>query len=617
MTPRLADGELEEIRERNDLVALVSEYTRLKKTGKNYSGLCPFHKEKTPSFVVDSGKQLYHCFGCGEGGDVFSFVMKIESLEFPEAIQRLADRVGYKPKYQQVRAGEGRGAANKEKIYRINQLAKDFYRKSLKETAFGQECLQYLLKRGYTEETIDFFEIGSCTEKWAGFAEYALDKGISLSDLLASGLAIRSEKSSRGFYDQFRHRIIFPITDVMDRVVAFGGRVIDDSLPKYVNSPETPVYQKGKVVYGLSKAKGDMVKQDQALIVEGYTDVMAFHQCGIYNVVASLGTALTIDQIRLIARFTNNIVLVFDSDTAGEKATERGIDLLKEYNGNIALFNQHNINLSAVVLPSGMDPADYMLSHGKEEFSKLLEQARPLIDFTIDSIISRFDLTSAQGKLAAIDRILEFLSTLSSRIVQEEYIKVVAEKLSVEEERLMRELIERNRRARGRISQGRVEQKKQFFPYDRLEREALRLIIHDVGEARKILLNLEEDVFQSGPNKDIFRLLKDGLKGSKETDVSQLLSAIEREELRRLFSSLLFEEREYENEKTCQEVFYMLKELDLKRQISILPRKMEKLSQQGDQEEADRLFEEILRLEGQRRALQEERINQDHLMEGQ
>jgi hypothetical protein len=202
-------------------------------------------------------------------------------------------------------------------------------------------------------------------------------------------------------------------------------------------------------------------------------------------------------------------------------------------------------------------------------------------------------------------------------MVQEEYIKVVAERLSMEEERLMRELIERNRRARGRISQGMMEQKKQLSPYDLLEREALRLIIHDVGEARKILLNLEEDIFQSGPNKDIFKILKDGLKGPEEVDVSQLLSAIEREELRKLFSSLLFEEREYENERICQEVFYRLKELDLKRQISILRRKMENLSQQGDQEEADRLFQEILRLEGQRRALQEERINQDHLIEGQ
>ena len=379
MPKSLKEGEIEELKSRSDIQSILSGYMNLKKTGKSYSGLCPFHKEKTPYFTVDPLKQLYQCFGCGAGGDVINFIMKIENLAFMEAAEFLARKVDYNLKYIHT---EGPGKAEKKsRLVELNELAKKYYNYILLNNRAGARALSYLEKRGFKKEIVEKFEVGFCPAGWSNFSEFALKHGFKNAELLDSGLSIQSSKEKDKIYDRFRERIMFPIKDVVGRTIAFGGRIMQDGnlsvnsknasymgKAKYINTPETRIYSKSRNIYGIFDSKNSIVDNDRVLIVEGYTDVMAIHQAGINYAVASLGTALTTEQVEIIGRFTKNFILVFDSDTAGMSASMRGIERLKEYNERLDLFHESNIDMRVAILEPGFDPADYIFKKGNEAF---------------------------------------------------------------------------------------------------------------------------------------------------------------------------------------------------------------------------------------------------------
>ncbi|MFH1584290.1 MAG: DNA primase [Actinomycetota bacterium] len=608
--------DVEEVRNKSDIVEIVSQYVKLKKSGKRFMGLCPFHPEKKPSFTVDSTKQLFHCFGCEAGGDIFSFIMKIENIDFSGALQLLADRVGYTLRRDKYGIPSSERKKIKERLYEIHRLAKNFYVKNL-YSENAAHIRRYLNSRGFKSTTIKQFELGYAPNRWDGLTNYAINSGFNVHELLQSGLAVESSKTKRGCYDLFRDRIMFPIWDLTGKVIAFGGRTLKEEIAKYINSPETMIYKKKKTVYGINKAKEQIVKDDRVIVVEGYTDILALNQEGIKNCVASLGTALTIEQIRLLNRFTNNIITIFDADTAGEAATERGIELLKEYNGNMELYHQYNVNMSAVSLPSGYDPAKFIMEKKDKSIIDLVNKAEPLVDFTLKSILERRDTSTINGKLKTAYDTVNFISDLPSRILQEEYIKKVAQKIDMSEERLFSYLSDVNKKKRKQTltsirrktyPKAEVEfDETKISPQTSIELEAISIIIQSEEKPREILFELEKDDFKYPPAREIFTLLKGGIIEEKYNKIYNIIDDLTSTASKKLFNKLLFEERKYENPLIIsREIYCRIKEFELRRQISDIKGEMAKHDSKS--KTYDELFKKLLNIEEKIRKLKERKI---------
>ena len=421
----IPESTLEEILSRVDIVELISGYIPLKRVGRSYKALCPFHHEKTPSFIVNPDKQIFHCFGCSAGGNAFGFLMQHERLEFPEAIEALAKRTGVI--IHEASAAERKTQNLSEQLYKINEAAAHFYSDQL-HAPEGEPALKYLLKRGLTKETIQKFKIGYAQDKWDGLLNYLRSKGFVLGLIEKSGLIIA--KDNGGYYDRFRKRILIPIHDTKGRTVAFGARVLDNSLPKYINSPETPVYSKSKVLFGLDLNNEEIRLKDLAVIVEGYFDLIFPYQAGVKNITASCGTALTQEQIRLLKRYSRNVVLVYDSDNAGQMATLRSIDTLIE----------EGLNVMAARLPEGYDPDSFARRFGPEGFQKLITEAKDIFDYKLEFLKSKYAPLTIPNKSRAASEMLSLISKFNNTVAKSAYIKKLAEELSLDENSLLLEL---------------------------------------------------------------------------------------------------------------------------------------------------------------------------------
>ncbi|MDD3631572.1 MAG: DNA primase [Atribacterota bacterium] len=423
---RYSEDILDEIRNRIDIVALISEYVPLKKSGKGYKGLCPFHQEKTPSFMVDEQKQIFHCFGCGEGGNIYTFIMKIEKLNFPEAVKLLANKAGVQlPVYEKQ---NNKSIQEKELIFRLNGITADYYQKNLFSPQ-GKRALNYLLKRNFSEEIIKKFYLGYALPGFEHLVHFLTSKKIGQTDLFKAGLAFRSSKTG-GTLDYFRDRIIFPIFNLQGKIIAFGGRVLDEKLPKYLNSPETPVYYKAKNLYGLFQAKQSIRQKNQVIIMEGYTDVLIAHQFGFDNAVASLGTALTGQQISLLKRFADEILIAFDSDSAGKSATLRSLGLVKKA----------GLAVKIVYLPPDSDPADIILQKGEPFFANLIKDALPLFDYKLKILLQQYNPASSQGKVNIVKELFSDLADIGSDIELHSEVKKIAERLHLTEDSILIDL---------------------------------------------------------------------------------------------------------------------------------------------------------------------------------
>ncbi len=411
---RISEDKIQEIRDRTDIVEVVSSYLPLKRSGVNNQGLCPFHQEKSPSFNVNSARQIFHCFGCGVGGNVFSFLMRMEGLSFPDAVRRLGEKVGIEVEEEAVSPAEVRRREERERLLRINEVAGGFYHQTLLEDDAGVAGRRYLRQRGYEGETVRAFQLGFAPEGWESLAKHLAGKNFSSEDVQKAGL-VRPGKQDRGDYDLFRNRLLFPIHDLQGRMVAFGGRVLDDSLPKYINSPETAVYHKGQTLYGLYQARDAMRRSDEALVVEGYFDVLALHRAGFAGAVATCGTALTADHARLLKRYADKILLVFDEDAAGRQATFRAMDALLPV----------GLSVSVVPLPTGEDPDSLIKARGEEGFRNCLEAARPVLEVFIEEQL-RINDQSVEGCARAAEQVLERIRRLPGDLERSLYLQRLA-----------------------------------------------------------------------------------------------------------------------------------------------------------------------------------------------
>jgi len=434
--PHLVD----EVRLASDLVAVVSDYVTLKKSGRNFLGLCPFHPEKTPSFNVNSDKQFFHCFGCGAGGNVFTFIQRQQNISFPESVRLLAKRAGIA--IPEPDAEEATVAQEKDALYFVNKMTAEFFQQMLFDN-MGRPAREYMHKRGFNDEALKTFGIGYAPNAWEKLTQLAREKSVNLEVMALAGLVNPrdSEKGKGGFYDRFRHRVMFPIYNLSGSVVAFGGRrfVDDDDSPKYMNSPETPIYHKGAVLYGLYHGRDALKAADRVVVVEGYLDLMRMHLCGFQNAVATSGTALTEQQARLILRYTKNVTLLFDSDTAGQAATLRGADILVE----------NGLAVAVATLSAGDDPDSFLVKNPATAMQQILQTAPPLLEFKI--------LTGAtSAKVAPTDpvakrteqlrSIAETLARVQDGLERQTLVHNMAERLQIDE-RILWEEVGRLRRA--------------------------------------------------------------------------------------------------------------------------------------------------------------------------
>ena len=632
MSRSLKDGEIDELKSRADIHNIVSGYVSLKKSGKSYSGLCPFHKEKTPSFSVDPGKQLYHCFGCGEGGDIISFIEKIENMDFIEAIELIANKIGYKLKYNMSGASRESGKA-RNRIYEINELAKKYFQFILHNSKSGNAPLDYLKKRGFSDKTIQEFEVGYSMDLWNNFTDFILKRGFKEKEITDSGLAIESTKKPGAIYDRFRGRLMFPIEDIIGKPIGFGGRILAEKSgtarqnAKYINTPETRVYSKSKNIYRIHQAKNHIVKSDEVLIVEGYTDVMALYQSGILNAVASLGTALTSDQIKILGRFTKNIVLVFDSDQAGINASLKGIERLKEYNERLDLYFESNLNIKVAVLEKGYDPAEFILKKGKENFLERVKKAQDIIDFTIDIILEKHEIGDLSGKLKASDDLIKFIMTLSSSIIQEECVKKIALRLNLRENLLLEEMQKKKNAPRSNESyldrsKNLEEKKEKVLPYKKVEIEALKLIINGLGNKLDEFLDLGSGYFRFEDTKELYEVLTKEIneagKNNKRVNFPiKIPSGILKDPgTKKLYNFILFSEIYYNEDEidpASDEILNNLRKIYISEEIEYVRKKMieydnaKKKSSIEEIEKLDRkhdnLYQRLIKLEQKKQNL--------------
>ncbi len=525
MATFIPEDKITAIKNSADIVEIISESVLLKKAGKNYLGLCPFHSEKTPSFTVSPEKQIFYCFGCGEGGNIFSFLMKKEGLAFPEAARMLARRCGIEIPTREMSPEQKRRMSERESLLAINRQAMDFFRHRLLDSTAEKNAMAYLNTRGIKKEIIDSFCLGYAPTGWDNLAKFFTEKKISHTLAEKSGLIV-PRKSKSGFYDRFRDRIIFPIFDVGRQVIGFGGRILDDTLPKYLNSPETPLYNKSRSLYGLHYAKEKCRESNSVFIVEGYFDLIALHQHGILNSVATLGTSLTHEHVRILRGFigkTGKVVLVYDSDAAGIKAAQR----------SIPVFDKGFVDAQILVLPTGYDPDSYLFEFGSDAFLNAVSGAQGVMPFLIDSAMKKHGL-SIEGKIRIISDLKEPLSSINDSVARSLYIKELAERIGIDEIAVLEKIREKTD---GKVTRQTSIQKKG----SRFERQIIAMML----QFPKILPEISKrnvlDLFEDQTLKSIGEnILRNPSYSNGQ--VSEIINLINDKEKMNIAASLAIEE---------------------------------------------------------------------------
>jgi DNA primase len=575
-----SEDTIRRVRDHIDIVDLISGYLSLRKTGKNHLGLCPFHAEKTPSFNVNPDKQIFHCFGCGVGGDVFKFIELQEGLNFPEAVKTLASRAGITlPEESATRRQDKTTEDDRKALLTIVADAADYFQQELAGTA-GSSARAYLKKRGVNETVVQDFALGYSRPEWDGLLRYLKQKGYAQGLMEKAGLIVKRSEGE-GHYDRFRGRLIFPIRDMSGNVIAFGGRVMDDSLPKYLNSPETPLYSKSNVLYCFDRAKEQARKQGYFIIVEGYLDALACQQFGVKNAIATLGTALTEGHLRLMRRFAQKIVLIFDPDPAGVKAAMRGLDL----------FVTSGMKVNVVSLPDGDDPDTFLQKHGSDAFAACLRGSVKFMDFVLAQVMKGGPPASIDEKVEKASEMLGFIAKLPSGIERDYYLKRTAEALGLDETVLRQEMPKQSRRlSGGTVGEKTAPHERACHP--RAEEILLHLLLKDRGIALNIKNQIRPQDFTDPLLARAAEKIFEGLNADGNVDINALLTG-EDEELHRLISHYSVLELDYDDpEKHSRDCVELIKQRTPERKMKVLYKAIQDAEALGDSALVARLMAE-------------------------
>lgn len=573
-----SDEIIREIQSTADIVEVISNYTSLKKRGDDYIGLCPFHSEKTPSFNVSPSKQLFYCFGCGTGGNVFTFLMNKEGLTFPETLKWLAARYNINI-VDEIDGEMTKAFRQKQKLLSINRQVAKYYNDNLFYTKEGQRALGYLSKRGITKDTMKTFFLGYAPPTWDGLINFAKKQRISLKDLETLGLVIR-RKDNKGYYDRFRDRIIFPIEDNIKNIIGFGGRTLGEGQPKYLNSPESQIFSKGDNLYALSLIKKD--PDLEIIVVEGYMDCISLHQRGFKQVVASLGTALTKNQSNMLKRFTKKVILAYDSDSAGKKATLRGIKILEEAGLGVRVLN----------LPEGEDPDEFILKHGVKAFNQLLLKAPDVTSFLLNSIAKELDLTSPRGKLEFTQRSVKILARMDDKIKQDFYIKKITQKTGISEAAMRTEIKKSNipkNGSRYKINQITNNNKEsgKIFPltgFYKAELNLLKLFIDKPELREKISEEITVENFTHITTKNIANVIFKIYQREKEITASEIFNYLD-EKTSKVLSKIIVKKVDSSVEDAVDSYINKVKEGYYKKAINTVRNQIKQAEIVGQREE--------------------------------
>ncbi len=583
MAGRIRQDDIDLVRQRTDLVRLAQQYLALRKAGQRYVGLCPFHTEKTPSFGISPDKQLYYCHGCGKGGDAIGFIREIEGLEFGEAVERLASQVGVTLRYEGDSPGERRAASRRQALHRANEAAAELYQHTLLEGREAENARHYLNERGLTKESVEAFGIGFAPAQ-PDFLLRRLAKDLSTEILVEAGLAL---KDGRGqVRDRFRARITFPIHDLSGKSVGFGARLLEGDGPKYLNSPETDIYKKGRLLYNLHRSKNDLTKTGRGFVVEGYTDVIAMAQAGIPTAVATCGTALGEDHFRLLSRFCRRAVLAFDSDEAGARAAERAH----------GMFEQFGLEVSVLILPEGHDPADFVTANGGEEFERLADKAEGVVDYMLRRSVERETLDTPEGKARALRTATPIVAKLTDPVLRSEYAARLADLVGVSANDIRIELEGPGPRAGNGKRREESPVVELHTPARGVEKEALKIMAQSPEVSTPFIERIDDEHFTTERFRKAWTILREPGRVALSTEtaergIPELIAELSVEPLRGDPG------RPY-----IESVFARLEELTLKRKMDTLRKQLESLNPVTDAPTFDPLFSELSELTSRWRA---------------
>lgn len=508
---------IDDLRRQADIVRVIQDYVQLKKKGANWMACCPFHKEKTPSFSVSPTKEIFYCFGCHKGGSVFNFVMEMERVPFPEAIKIIAEKSGVPlPQLVEDSRFEAR-QQEKDEVIQLNSWALDWWEQQLEAGAEARIARDYLLQREITDETRKIFRLGYAPDSWEALISHLKKSGASQSQIERSGLVVKRDDG--GVYDRFRGRLIFPVLNVQGKPIAFGGRTLKNDDAKYINSPETAAYVKGRNLFGLNLTRDEIRRQEFAILVEGFLDLIVPYQSGVKNVVASLGTALTADQVKLLSRFASKVVVNYDGDRAGVQAAKKSIEILLA----------EDIEVKVLVLPDNADPDEFIRKFGVAEYQRLRANAQPHIQFVIDNALRDRSLHRPTEKAEAVEEVLPYIKAVSNRIQKREYFDMAMDALQITDVSLRRELWQTMRAGASGSSAGQRIARRTLESPTVAEQQLLELLLANDALRRVIIPQLNPGDYEGLPTAAIFRAVIDLQNEGVEPDLDTLTEKIEPE----------------------------------------------------------------------------------------
>ena len=585
MKKSIPDNTIEEIRSRADIYDVISEFVPLKKAGKNYKGLCPFHSEKTASFSVSPEKQIYHCFGCGAGGNVFKFLMEKEDLPFVDAVKRLAHRYQVTIPESAISSKGGASRNEREALLNYNTLAAKYFASQLKHPQAGKAAREYLSSRGFDEKAIDDYQMGWALPEWRDLLTHLEKQGKVSRDTLARyGLISKKEaedkKDKDVFYDRFRGRLIFPIQDSHGNIIGFGARVVGEGEPKYLNSPETLAYKKGRNLFGFNKAKEAIRREEQVLIVEGYFDQIRAWESGIQNVVATCGTALTAQQALLLKPFTGKVVLVFDADPAGHAAAERGFDVLQE----------HGLSVFVAVLPEGHDPDSLIREQGKDGFLKLIQDAQPFVHYLLYRILRSAETRTTEDKVGAINRILPVLAKIKNSVERSEHVRYVAEKVGVEDRAFLEEMRKSLAQNKNRVDAPVSSKKSNHDP----EWYLIHLMLADEEAAGEIAASVALEEYLNSACRETAGLLYGLIEDGQPLKVDRLIDRTDQPEVKSVLTRVGMEPILFDNvKKAVADCINEIRKRGIEKKINELKKQRNEAERAGQTDRSRELHQQV------------------------